>query len=543
VAGEIEYTFRHLLVRDVAYGQIPRVERAGGHRRAAEWIGALGRPEDHSETLAHHYAQALELGELAGLDRGEFSSAARTAFADAGDRAFALNAYPVAARHYRAALDLLPERDAHRGPLVARLGRSLLRLEEVDVPLLESGVAQARAAGDLESAAEIERTLWEYCWIAGDRDEAFRHLDAALALVGALPPSPAKAATLEAASRLRMLAADYLEAIRLGRQALAMAEQLGLEGLRAAVLTDVGSSRPGVGEVEEGLADMARAAEVAAAGNAPYELVRAKNNRAANLWVEGRLAEAIGLSDEASEEAKRYGQSQFVRWFRAAIPGNDYELGRWDDALDGATAFIGEVEAGSPHYLTSRLYAVRALVRLARDQSVGIIADAEQGVALARRAKDPQNLFLALADAAHIHSQTGHDETAGELAGEFMAAVAAGRPLGFAVSWVHILAWTATEVGRGPDLVNALSQLRQVPCVRAAIAFAEGDPLGAAEICAEMGAVTQEAYARLAAANDLVRHGRRAEADEQLQRALAFYRSVGATRYVREGEALLAASA
>ena len=36
---------------------------------------------------------------------------------------------------------------------------------------------------------------------------------------------------------------------------------------------------------------------------------------------------------------------------------------------------------------------------------------------------------------------------------------------------------------------------------------------------------------------------RRAEADEQLRPALAFYRGLGATRYVREGEALLAASA
>jgi len=58
-----------------------------------------------------------------------------------------------------------------------------------------------------------------------------------------------------------------------------------------------------------------------------------------------------------------------------------------------------------------------------------------------------------------------------------------------------------------------------------------------------MGAARSEALARLRAAERLVRDGRRAEADEQLQRALAFYRSVGATRYVREGEALLAASA
>ena len=44
-------------------------------------------------------------------------------------------------------------------------------------------------------------------------------------------------------------------------------------------------------------------------------------------------------------------------------------------------------------------------------------------------------------------------------------------------------------------------------------------------------------------AQTLIDDGRRAEADEQLQRALTFYRSVGATRYIREGEALLAASA
>jgi hypothetical protein len=58
-----------------------------------------------------------------------------------------------------------------------------------------------------------------------------------------------------------------------------------------------------------------------------------------------------------------------------------------------------------------------------------------------------------------------------------------------------------------------------------------------------MGAATEEARVRLWLAEALVRQNRRAEADTQLQRALAFYRSVGATRYIREGEALLAASA
>ncbi len=34
VEGETEYAFRHLLVRDVAYGQIPRGERAEKHERS-----------------------------------------------------------------------------------------------------------------------------------------------------------------------------------------------------------------------------------------------------------------------------------------------------------------------------------------------------------------------------------------------------------------------------------------------------------------------------------------------------------------------------
>ena len=51
------------------------------------------------------------------------------------------------------------------------------------------------------------------------------------------------------------------------------------------------------------------------------------------------------------------------------------------------------------------------------------------------------------------------------------------------------------------------------------------------------------AWVRLRAAQALVAENRRAEADEHLGRAVAFYRSVGATRYIREGEALFAATA
>src|SRR5207245_388082 len=42
IADELQYSFRHVLVRDVAYGQLPRARRAESHERAAAWLESLG---------------------------------------------------------------------------------------------------------------------------------------------------------------------------------------------------------------------------------------------------------------------------------------------------------------------------------------------------------------------------------------------------------------------------------------------------------------------------------------------------------------------
>ena len=68
LAGETQYAFLHVLLRDAAYGQIPRATRAGKHLKAAGWIESLGRPDDHAEMLAHHYLAALELARAAHQD-------------------------------------------------------------------------------------------------------------------------------------------------------------------------------------------------------------------------------------------------------------------------------------------------------------------------------------------------------------------------------------------------------------------------------------------------------------------------------------------
>jgi tetratricopeptide (TPR) repeat protein len=343
------------------------------------------------------------------------------------------------------------------------------------------------------------------------------------------------------ASRILMLAADHDESIRIGEEALAMASQLGLDDVRAATLNNVGSSRGAVGD-DQGVQQLAEAIQVAREANAPFELCRALGNLAAMYWRRGRLVEAEALWRESQEEGERYGQRWLARWDVGVLVNVALQLGRWDEALAGADAFLAEIEAGSPHYLAAQVYANRAELRLARGKVDAAIEDTERSLELARRAKDPQILCQTLADAAHVLRETGDVERAVALAQEVADEIDTRGNIGFGVVAVHVLAWTLTPAGGGAELANALDALPDV-WARAGAAYGRGDPAAAADICAEVGATTQEAYARLTAARVLLEEGRRAEADEHLHRALAFYRSVGATWYVRQGETLLAASA
>jgi hypothetical protein len=72
---------------------------------------------------------------------------------------------------------------------------------------------------------------------------------------------------------------------------------------------------------------------------------------------------------------------------------------------------------------------------------------------------------------------------------------------------------------------------RKTPWLEAAQAVRSSDWSQAAEIYARCGAVTDEAFARLNAGGDA-----------NLRAALDFYRSVKASRYVRQAEAGLAAT-
>jgi class 3 adenylate cyclase/tetratricopeptide (TPR) repeat protein len=543
VAEEAEYAFLHVLVRDVAYGQIPRGQRAEQHRLAAEWISSQGRVEDHAEMLAHHYRSTIELRRASGqpLDPA-LAEQAIGSLRDAGDRAFSLSAYPSADSFYQSALELAPTGSPERAHLLFKLGRTRFIGGDLDPTLLDAACAELVAAGDPEAAAEAKATLGDLHWTRGDADLGTEHLSRARELVDGRQPSAAKASVINSISRSLLRASDSAEAIRLGRDALAMAEQLGLDGLRGHALITIGSARTDIGDLEGGITDLEEGLAIAVKASAPTAIFSAHQNLWSTLIAHGQIQRGFAIQEEAIVAASRFGMAGNLRWCRGERPDTLYVLGRWDEAQAGVDEFLAEVESGSPHYLAPHCYATRAQLRLGRDDVVGALADAGRAIDLARLTKEPQIFLPTVTTCAYVFCESGDIVRAALLADEALAALKARSRVDLIADRPHVLAWTLSALGRGPELGDLLSH-SDVPWVRAAALFVSGDPGAAADVCGAMGATTEEARDRLWLAEALVEQNRRAEADVELKRALAFYRSVRATRYIRKAEGLLAASA
>jgi class 3 adenylate cyclase len=119
------YTFRHILIREVAYGTLPRTERARLHAAAADWLAsrAEGREQAVAEIVALHYREAAVIASGTDPDSTETARLRNDAVAwleRALDSAAAVEASPEAVRHARAALELARPEQMPR--LYERLG-------------------------------------------------------------------------------------------------------------------------------------------------------------------------------------------------------------------------------------------------------------------------------------------------------------------------------------------------------------------------------------------------------------------------------------
>ena len=161
LTGERELAFKHVLIRDVAYGMLPKAVRARKHFEVGTFIEdrAGDRTDEVVSLLAEHYGRAAALGREGGLPIDELDSMQQRAMLfleQAGDAGALLFANREAAAHYRhARADLpagrAPGRGADRGEARRRVAaprprgrgdRGLAR-----VPRLAPGRGGPRARG------------------------------------------------------------------------------------------------------------------------------------------------------------------------------------------------------------------------------------------------------------------------------------------------------------------------------------------------------------------------------------------------------------
>lgn len=496
--------------------------------------------------LAHHYASALQLVRSARRGVDELAPRARAALRLAGDRAAALNALLEAEHYYSEALALTPRDDPTFVELLFARGRMLfMRGEEGEAELSEARELFL-ATGERPRAAEISMMLAQIAWTRGKSAEIGVHLADARSLVAGEGSSPTQAAVLTEVARYEMLADHNETAIKVGREALELAEQLALPEIRARALINIGSARAAEGDTD-GLTDLEEGIRVATESNAIAEVIRGHNNLATMKFVHGSVPEARAMFIEARRLALHYGQHAFAHFIDGG-PGitMDYSSGHWDRALEHADEYLAGLEgSSSTHYQAANAYSLRAMMRLGRGDDAEAVRDAELAVQHARPVGDPQALQTTFAVAGTVFLLAG-DEARARLTVDEAFAGLRDLPdrIGYAVVDFHLDAWLALQLGRETDVADLLERQRnELPWNGVARAVLAREFREAADLLAAIDVPTYEAFYRLQAAEALVAEGRRAEADEELRSALAFYRGVGATRYVRQGEALLAVSA
>ncbi|MDX6409622.1 MAG: hypothetical protein QOE13_2693 [Gaiellaceae bacterium] len=160
VAGEREYGFKHILIRDVAYGRLPKGRRAGLHVRFSSWIDGLpGSEDEFVEIVGYHLEQACRLaGEIAhspvappvleavdALKRAAEKATRRESFRE-GDR-FLVRALELVGEEFPEALI---ELRLQRGRTLAVLGEIAKAVEQLLIAVEEApsvGRRDLRCAG------------------------------------------------------------------------------------------------------------------------------------------------------------------------------------------------------------------------------------------------------------------------------------------------------------------------------------------------------------------------------------------------------------
>ncbi len=271
LTGERELAFKHVLIRDVAYGMLPKVVRARKHFEVGAFLEerAGDRTDEVVSLLGEHYGRAATLGREGGLPMDELDRMQRRAMQfleQAGDAGALLFANREAAEHYRHARQSCPQDGRPDGVRIGeKLGDVSLRLGRVDeaIAVWLECLDWHRIEEDLERVADLHRKIGAALSHKGERKAAIEHYQKGINLLKDGPPRLELVRLYEEAAWLYLHTGDNMLAIYASEKALRLAERLGETRAASRAHGIFGRVFGRIGDTEKARQNLERAVELA----------------------------------------------------------------------------------------------------------------------------------------------------------------------------------------------------------------------------------------------------------------------------------------
>jgi tetratricopeptide (TPR) repeat protein len=403
---ETEYTFKHTLTHEVAYGRLLEEPRRALHARIAQAIERLyeDRLAEQVDRLAHH-----------ALRGGEWSKAVAY-LRQAAARAATRSAHREAVAHLEQALvvlERLPEgrlRTEQAIDIRLDLRLSLLPLGELEriLPYLREAEGLAEQLGDQHRLGRLSVYMTGQYYLRGDHDRALEYGGRAQAITEALRDFSLEVATNAYVGQIHLVRGDYRAATALFRKNVEVLvgdltqERFGLPQLpavhsRFCLVVSLAE----LGEFAEGVVRGRESIHIAESIEQPLNLTVAVSGLGRLYLRKGDLELAIPILERGVELSRTW---NLGLWFPPVA-----------SALGSAYAVAGRSADALP--LLKESVERTAAMRLLSAQSPALTALGEALVLAGRpgEALEPARQALAL---AQQNGERGHEAWALRLLGE-----------------------------------------------------------------------------------------------------------------------------
>jgi tetratricopeptide (TPR) repeat protein len=482
VEGEQEYVFWHALVRDVAYGQIPRADRIACHVAAAEWIERVtgDRAGDHAEILAHHYLSAAELADATGgVDPAPLRSRGVDQLLLAGMHTRNVDSARTLQLLARAA-ELQDADDARLPTTLAWAARTANEHGDFEQSRALIDEAYERA---LDQGDELAIGLTQ-AWRAGFLGSARREeIERALTLVERHPPGWQLSSVLTGLAAIHMLEERPRDSLAVSERALPIAERYGTAGDLPLLLEARAWSRSDTGDAG-GIDDGRRALQICLDTHGAHAPTSALN-LAGLLWIWEGPSAAVEMYEFAAREADRRRQTPV--YAHRELAWVLLELGAWDDALATAQKCVVWAREHSEPEALAMAAAAAAVVSARRGQAGAAVAAVEEALETIRESPEPQIRQPGLISAAEARLAAGEAAAARRHLDELLGGRFGGTFMGLHLPSAVATAIATDATETATRLIDAASAFSPRLAAGADLSTgllleAEGDPRAALEL-------------------------------------------------------------